>query len=167
MDPVRFFLNKSVSFFEYKDIRSYLGSRISLECSIRKSHSAKKFSPFSKKLTNRLIYFIHSSFGCYKCNYSTRTYLIKCFSKEVIMDKKIMLIIFFILNLILSKRYISDCNIKEIIRICGLFKSFNLNICLRIKLSCNTSTDTIKFHSIKSALLHTLREHTEKITNTH
>ena len=70
------------------------------------------------------------------------------------MDQEIVFIILLICHLILTKRNISDCHIKEIIRIIGLFKAFDLHICLRIKLFCNPSGNAVKLHSIQSAFFH-------------
>ena len=110
---------------------------------------------------------VHGSLACDKSNHTSRSHLIQRLCKEIIMDQEIVFIILLICHLILTKRYISDCHIKEIVRIIGLFKAFDLHICLRIKLFCNASGDTVKLYSVKPAFFHGIRHHTKKVADAH
>ena len=83
------------------------------------------------------------------------------------MYQEIVFIILFIGYLVLSEWHVADCNIKEIIGIIRFFKTCDFNIHFRIKLLCYPSGNPIKLHSIKSAFLHLLRQHTEEISDTH
>ena len=69
------------------------------------------------------------------------------------MDHKIILVILAVIHFIGTKRDISDCHIKKVIGIIGLFKSFDLDISVRIKQFCDPAADAIQFHSIKPGLL--------------
>ena len=64
-----------------------------------------------------------------------------------------ILVILAVIHFIGTKRDISDCHIKEVIGIIGLFKSFDLDICVWIKQFCDSSADAVQFHSIKPGLL--------------
>ena len=83
------------------------------------------------------------------------------------MNKKMIFIILSIIYRYISKRYISNCHIKAIVWRIGLFKSFDLHICLRIKLLCNASGNAVQLYSVKPALFHGIRHHTEKVADTH
>ena len=68
---------------------------------------------------------------------TARPHLIDGFRKKVIMDKepcssKVLLIIFFIRHLILSKWYVPNHHIKKIIGITGFLKSIYRDIGFRI-----------------------------------
>ena len=83
------------------------------------------------------------------------------------MNQEIIFIILFIRYLILSEWHVADCYIKKIIRIVCFFKTGYFNIRFRIELSCNPARNTIQLHTIKSAFLHLLRQHSEEISDTH
>ena len=83
------------------------------------------------------------------------------------MDQEILLVIGFIGHLVLSERHVSDCHIEEIVWIVRLFKACDLHIGFRIKLSCDTSGNPVQLHAIQPALLHLLRQHTEKVSGSH
>ena len=83
------------------------------------------------------------------------------------MDQKIIFIVCPVCHLVLSERHVTDGNIKEIIRIVGLFKSFDLHICLWIELLCDTSRDTVQLHAIQPAFFHGIRHHPKEIADTH
>ena len=62
---------------------------------------------------------------------------------------------------------ISYCNIKKLVwKIC-FFKSRNPDIRIRIKHFCNTAADTVKFHTIKPAVLHVFRQHSKEMSCSH
>ena len=82
------------------------------------------------------------------------------------MNQEIIFIILFIRYLILSEWHVADCYIKKIIRIVCFFKTGYFNIRFRIELSCNPARNTIQLHTIKSAFLHLLRQHSEEISDT-
>ena len=69
------------------------------------------------------------------------------------MDHKIILVILAVIHFIGTKRDIPDCHIKKVIGISGLFKSFDLDISVRIKQFCDPAADAVQFHSIKPRLL--------------
>ena len=128
MHPVRLNFHLSLTFLQEQDITGYFCSCIILKCSIWKSNCSNKLGSFSKIFSNCRITFIKCTLCCYKCNNTSRSYLIKCLCKEIIMNTEIILIILCVIYLIISKWYISYCYIKEIIWILCLFKSTNSNI---------------------------------------
>ena len=83
------------------------------------------------------------------------------------MDQKVMFIIFLICHLILTKGYIANSSIKEIIRKCCFFISIHRDIRFGIQLSGNPSCQAIQFYTIQMALLHRFRQHSKKVTDPH
>ena len=83
------------------------------------------------------------------------------------MNHEVISIILTVIHLIGTKRYISDCHIKKIIWIIGLFKSFDLDIGIRIQQHPNSSADAVKFHAIQIRLSQFFWKHSKEISNSH
>ena len=104
--------------------------------------------------------------ACHKGNDSAGTYLIQSLCKKVIVNRKIQPVVAFISHFIISEGYISHRQIKEIPAVCCL-ESRHGNISQRIKLLRNPSGNRIQLYSVKPALTHRLRKHSEEIPNPH
>ena len=83
------------------------------------------------------------------------------------MDQKVMFIIFLICHLILTKGYITNSSIKEIIRKCCFFISIHRDIRFGIQLSGNPSCQIIQLNTIQMTLPHRLRQHTKEVADSH
>ena len=82
------------------------------------------------------------------------------------MNGKAQLIVWFIIDLIITKWDIANRQIIKITTVSG-FKSGNSDLCIGIQLFCNTPGNAVQLHTVKTALLHTLRQKTEEVSNTH
>ena len=67
----------------------------------------------------------------------------------VFSSHQIIAVILPVIHFISSKWHISDCHIEEIIRIICLLKTFNLDIGIWVKQFCNSTADTVQFHTIE------------------
>ena len=85
----------------------------------------------------------------------------------MIVNIQIQLVISLFRKFELAERYVSDSNIKEIIRELSFFKSRYLNIGSLIKLLCNLSGYTVKLNTVQSAVTHFIRHHTKEVADTH
>ena len=70
-------------------------------------------------------------------------------------------------DLIRPKWNIAYHTVEKAVRITGFLKSLYGNLIFLIKLFCNSSRDDVKLHTVQTAVLHFLRQHTEEITDTH
>ena len=82
------------------------------------------------------------------------------------MNREPQLIIGLIRNLIVAERNVADCQIIKIPAIRS-FKARHLDFSVRIEFLSDTPTDGVQLHSIEIAVSHGVREHTEKVTDTH
>ena len=167
MHPVRFNINLFVPFLKENNITGYFRSCIILKCSIRKSYGADKFSPLCQILSDGSITLIKRSLCGNKCHNATRSYLVKCLCQEIVMNTEVVLVILWVIYLIVPKGYISNCHIKEVIRILCLLKSTHFYMGFLIKLSCNSSRYIIKLHTIQICSLHWCGQTSEEVTDTH
>ena len=69
------------------------------------------------------------------------------------MDHEIVAIILTVIDLVCTKWHISNRHIKKIIRIICLLKTFDLNIGIWIEQLCNSTADTVQFHTIEFGLI--------------
>ena len=167
MYPVRLYINLSLPFLQKQDIRCHFCSCIILKCSIRKSDRSHKLCSLSQILSDSRIAFIQCSLCGNHCNHTARSYLIECLCKKIIVNTEVVLIVLWIKYLIISKRHISYNNIKEVIRICGVFKARNADVGILVKLFCNPSRYAVQFHPIQFTLLHWCWHTSEEIADTH
>ena len=117
-----------------------------------------------------VILFIHGAsadaIGGNKGNHAARADLIYSFCEKVIMNQEALTVIPLIHHLIVSKRNITDGEIKETIReICPL-KPTDSDIGLWVELLGNTPGDAVQLHTEQLAFRHTLRQQPEEIAHT-
>ena len=81
------------------------------------------------------------------------------------MNEEVVPVIPLILHLELPERDIADCNIKETVRVCGVFKSRDRDILILIQLLCDTTGDAVKLHTVKAGFTHALRHKSHKVSD--
>ena len=69
------------------------------------------------------------------------------------MNLEVQLIIPAVADLILSKRYIADGKVKEVIRQVGFFIPCNLDFCLLVKLLRNVPGQAIQLHAVQLGIV--------------
>ena len=68
--------------------------------------------------------------------------LVNGLGKEIVVDRKSQLVIGTVIDLVVPEGHIADGKIKEIPAICG-FKACHGNLCVGIKLLCNSTGNTV------------------------
>ena len=81
------------------------------------------------------------------------------------MNEEVVPVIPLILHLELPERDIADCDIKETVRVCGVFKSRDRDILILIQLLCDSTGDAVKLHTVKAGFAHTLRHKSHKVSD--
>lgn len=81
------------------------------------------------------------------------------------MNEEVVPVITLILHLELSERDIADCDIKETVRVCGVFKSRDRDILFLIQLLRDTTGDTVKLHTVKTGFTHAIRHKSHKVSD--
>ena len=82
------------------------------------------------------------------------------------MDIEAQLVISWVIDLVLPKGDIAHGEVEEVSAICG-FKACHGDIRFGVKLFGNPAGDGIQFHTVKAAVAHFLREHTEEVADAH
>ena len=82
------------------------------------------------------------------------------------MNTEIQLVVGFVVDLILTERYIADGKVKEVTPIGGL-KAAYCDVRLGIELLCDAPGNRVQLHAVQTAVSHFLRQHTKEIAHTH
>ena len=132
MHPVRFDIHQPVTLLEKKNVGRYFCSGILLKGCIGKSHRSHKLRPLREVLSHLWRLLIHRPLACNKCYDTARSYLIKRLCKEIIVDLETQFVVCSVRHLVITKWYVTDRHIKEVILKIGLFKTADTNIRLWI-----------------------------------
>lgn len=81
------------------------------------------------------------------------------------MDGQVQTVISFVRHFELTKRYIADRCIKEVIWEDGFLIPLHRDTAALIELSGNAAGKIVQFHAVQPAVCHILRQHTEKIAH--
>ena len=164
MNPIGICLNKTVSLLKEDNIRHDPRTRTA-EGIVGQTDSTEKIGSLRNILSHIGIFFIKRSAACNKRNHTAGTNFIYGFRKEIVMNKKVIFIIFFIKHLKLLKRHIADCHVKKAVgKLCVLI-SVNRNAVFLIKLTCDSSRKAVKLNTVHLGI-HTLGYKTHKIADT-
>ena len=165
LGPFRHDVQRAVPLLEEDDVRYHLGTGILFERVIRQTDSSQQLSTLGKIAAHGGILGVHSIAGGYKSHHAAGTHLVQCFGEKVVVNAEIQLVIGFIPNLILAKRYITHRQIVEIPPVGGL-KPCHGDVGLGVELLGNPPADGIQLHAVQLASGHVLRQHTEEIAYT-
>ena len=167
MRPVRLKVHHAVPLLEKQNVRSDFRTCIGLKCSVGKPHRTKQVCPPGQVLSDFRACLVHGSLACDKSYHPSGPYFVQRLCKEIVMDQEIVPVISLVCHLVLSERHVSDGCIKEIVGIIRFFKTRDLHISLRVKLSCDPSGDTVQLHPVKAAFRHRIRQHAKEISDAH
>ena len=82
------------------------------------------------------------------------------------MDRKTELVISTVIHLVLTERHVTDSEVKEIPSVGGL-KTGNGNVCLGVKLLCDSPCDAVQLHAVELAVLHRFRQKSKEVADAH
>ena len=166
LGPFRHDVQRAVPLLEEDDVRYHLGTGILFERVIRQTDRSQQLGTLGKIAAHGGILGVHGIAGGHKSYHAAGTHLVKCFGEKVVMNTKVQLVIGFVIDLILTERYIADGKVKEVTPV-GSFKPSHGNVSLGIELLCNTPGNRVQLHAVQTAVSHFLRQHTEEIAHTH
>ena len=166
MYPIGFKLGRSVSLLQEDDVGHDRCSCVCLESIVRQTDSTEQVCSLSDIPTDFGGLLIHRVAGGYKRNHAAGSNLVESLSKEIIVDGKAELIISTVIHLVLTERHIADCKVIEVFAVGGL-KSCNGNICLWVKLFCDSPRDAVQLHAVELTVLHRFGQKPKEVADTH
>jgi len=166
LGPFRHDVQRAVPLLEEDDVRYHLGTGILFERVIRQTDSSQQLGTLGKIAAHGGILGVHGISRGHKSYHTAGTHLIQCFGKKIVMNTEIQLVVGFVIDLILTERYIADGKVKEVTPIGGL-KAAYCDVRLGIELLCDAPGNRVQLHAVQTAVLHFLRQHTKEIAHTH
>ena len=163
--PIGIALYHAVALLQKYNIRHCFRSRRRLKGRIRQADCSEKVCTGGDIPSDGRVLLIQRPFARNKSNDTSRAHLVKCFGEKEVMNEEVVPVIPLILHLELPKRDIADCDIKETVRVCGVFKSRDRDILFLIQLLCNTTGDAVKLHTVKTGFTHALRNKSHKVSD--
>ena len=163
--PIGIAFYHPVALLQKYNICDCFRSRRRLKGRIRQADCSEEVRAGSDIPSDGRVLLIQCPLARNKGNDTSGAHLVKGFGKEIIVNEKVVPVIPLILHLELSERDIADCDIKETVRVCGVFKSRDRDILLLIQLLCDTTGDAVKLHTVKAGFTHALRHKSHKVSN--
>ena len=151
---------------EENDVRNDLCTSVFLESVIGQTDGSQQLGTLGKIAAHGGILGVHRIAAGDKGHHAAGTHLVQCFGEKVVVNAKVQLIVGFIPDLILTKRYIADGKVKEVTPVGGL-KAAYCDVRLGIELLCDAPGNRVQLHAVQTTVSHFLRQHTEEIAHTH
>ncbi len=164
--PFRLFTGKALPFLKKQDIAGGFRPGVFQERGIRQPHSAQKHGSFRNVPAHTGIPFVHGSLAGDKSNQAARPHFVQGFCKEIVVDQELVLVIFPVGQLILPKRDVANCQIKEIIGEIDFFKTIDRNLCIGIKLFGDPPRDVVQLYAVQFGFIHAVRNQAKKVADT-
>ena len=163
--PIGIALYHAVALLKKDNIRDGFRSRRCLKGRIRQADCSEEVRAGGDIPSDGRVLLIQCSLTCNKGNDTSGTHLIKRFGEKIIVNEEVVPVIPLILHFELPERDIADCDIKEAVRVCGVFKSSNRDILPLIQLLCDATGDAVKLHTVKAGFTHALRHKSHKVSD--
>ena len=110
---------------------------------------------------------IHRPFGCDESHNPAGPHLIERFRDKVIVDQQVLPVIPLIVYLVFAKRDISYRQVKKVVRVAGVLKPVDGNICLLVKLFGNPACQLIQLHAVQPGIRKRFRHQAKKVADSH
>ena len=136
-----------------QNVGGHFRTSIALKRGIGQAYCADQVTPRCEILAHVLGFLIHRAGGSDERHNAADTQFIYRLGKEVIVNLEVQLIIPAVADLILSKRYIADGKVKEVVRQVGFFIPCNLDFCFLVKLLRDTAGQAIQLHAIQLGIV--------------
>ena len=163
--PIRIALNHAVALLKKDNICDGFRSRRRLKGRIRQADCAEEVRAGGDIPSDGRVLLIQRPLARNKGNDTSGAHLVKCFGEKIIVNEEVVPVIPLILHLELSERDIADCDIKETVRVCGVFKSRDRDILILIQLLCDSTGDAVKLHTVKAGFAHAIRHKSHKVSD--
>ena len=165
LGPFRHDVQRAIPLLEKDDVGYHLGTGILFERVIRQTDSSQQLSTLGKIPAHGGILGVHRIAAGDKGHHAAGTHLVECFGEKVVVDAEIQLVVGFVVDLILTERYIADGKVKEVTPVGGL-KAAYCDVRLGIELLCDAPGNRVQLHAVQTAVSHFFRQHTEEIAHT-
>ena len=108
LHPVRLMVNRAVTLLQEDNIRNNIRTSVSTERIIRQTDSTQQIGTFCHVLAGGAVLAVHGVAAGDKRHHAARTHLVDGFREEIIVDAEVQLVIRFVVDFVIAKRYVAD-----------------------------------------------------------
>ena len=166
MHPIRFNLDGPIPLLQEDDVRNDLGARVGAKGVVGQPDRAQQLCTLCDVSAHLRGLLIHRVAGGDKGNHSARTHLVDGLGEEVVVNGKTELVVSPVVDLIVAKGHVADGEVEEVTPV-RRFKARDGDVGLGIKLLRDAPGDAVQLHTVQAAGLHSFRQHSEEIADTH
>ena len=106
--PSGFMVYGAVAFLQKDDVTDNIGARIGAECVVWQSDCSQQIRTLRNMLPGSRILTVQRITAGDKCHNTAGPHLVDGFRKEIIVDAEVQLIIRFVVDFVIAKRYVAD-----------------------------------------------------------
>ena len=165
MHPVRLQVGHTTSLLQEQNVGSDRCTRSGLEGIVWQPYGSQQIRSLSNVLSHRGIFLVHGALACNECHHAAGAHLVQGTGKEIVVDKKIVLVVLLVQNLERPKGHVANGHIKEAVRQIGLFKSLYRNAVLLVQLLGNAPGNAVQLHAVHFGIFHILRQQTHEVAH--
>ena len=108
LHPCRFDVRRAVTFLQENNVADNIRTSVSTERIIRQTDSTQQIGPFCHVLTGGAVLAVHGVAAGDERHYAARTHLVDSLGEKVVVDRKPQLVVRFIVDFVIAKRYVAD-----------------------------------------------------------
>ena len=166
MHPIRLNFDGPIPLLQEDDVRNDLGARVGAKGVVGQPDRAQQLRTLRDVFAHLRGLLIHRVAGGDKGDHAARTHLVDGLGEEVVVNGKTELVVSPVVDLIVAKGHVADGEVEEVAPVCR-FKARDGDVGLGVKLLRDAPGDAVQLHTVQAAGLHSFRQHSEEIADTH
>ena len=166
VNPVRFYVNGTISFLQENDVGRDLCTGIGGESVAGQADGPQQFRTLGQVFAHFRGFGVHGILGSDKGHDAAGPYLIQRFCEEIVVYIKTELVVSPVIDFVIAEGHVAHSEVKEVSSVGG-FKPGHGDIRLGVQLLRDSAGDTVQLHAVQPAAPHFIREHPEEIAHAH
>ena len=108
LHPVRLVVDGAVTFLQKDNVADNIRASVGTESVVGQTNGPQQIGSFCHVLAGRRIFTVQRVTTGNKRHHAARTHLVDGFRKEIIVDAEVQLVIRFVVDFVIAKRYVAD-----------------------------------------------------------
>ena len=108
LHPIRLMVDGAVTLLQEDDVRNDIGACVRLKRIIRQTDGTQQIGTLCHVLAGGAVLAVHGVAAGDKCHNTAGPHLVDGFREEIIVDAEVQLVIRFVVDFVIAKRYVAD-----------------------------------------------------------
>ena len=153
---------------EEQDVGGDLRPGVLFKGVVGEAYSAQKLRPLSQVAPDGRVRLVHRAFRGHEGHYTARTHQVQRLREEVVMNEKILTVVFPVGDLIAAERYVADGHVEVVVREGRLLEAAHLDVRRRVKPRGDPSRHAVQLDAVEFACLpQRVRQEAEEVPDPH